>query len=118
VSCGQAHSSTRELVAQGSEAKLVAKTPAIRRSSLYYRRQARTGRADRSCDQEIITACGEKPAYGYRRVVWWLGRHHGNGRYNGVGVCTGWDILALRCIVKYCDTRRGTGPQISHASFG
>ena len=22
-------------------------------------------------------ACGEKPAYGYRRVVWWLGRHHG-----------------------------------------
>ena len=27
--------------------------------------------------QEIVLACGEKPAYGYRRVVWWLGRHHG-----------------------------------------
>lgn len=77
MSCGQAHSSARELVAQGSEAKLVAETLAISRSSLYYRRQPRTGRADRSRDQEIITACGEKPAYGYRRVVWWLGRHHG-----------------------------------------
>jgi len=33
--------------------------------------------ADRSHDEQIITACGEKPAYGYRRVVWWLGRHHG-----------------------------------------
>ena len=77
MSCGQAHSSARELVAQGSEAKLVAETLAISRSSLYYRRQPRTGRANRSRDQEIITACGEKPAYGYRRVVWWLGRHHG-----------------------------------------
>jgi putative transposase len=55
----------------------VAETLAISRSSLYYRRQPRTGRADRSRDQEIITACGEKPAYGYRRVVWWLGRHRG-----------------------------------------
>ena len=77
VSCGPAHSSARELVAQGNEAKLVAETLAISRSSLYYRRQPRASRADRSHDQEIITACGEKPAYGYRRVVWWLGRHHG-----------------------------------------
>ena len=77
VSCGPAHSSARELVAQGNEAKLVAETLAISRSSLYYRRQPRTSRADRSRDQEIILACGEKPAYGYRRVVWWLGRHHG-----------------------------------------
>ena len=77
VSCGQAHSSARELVAQGKEAKLVAETLAISRSSLYYQRQPRASRADRSHDQEIILACGEKPAYGYRRVVWWLGRHHG-----------------------------------------
>jgi len=77
VSCGQAHSSARELVAQGNEAKLVAETLAISRSSLYYRRQPRGSRADRSRDDEIITACGEKPAYGYRRVAWWLGRHHG-----------------------------------------
>jgi putative transposase len=55
----------------------VAETLAISRSSLYYHRQPRTGSADRSRDQEIITACGEKPAYGYRRVVRWLGRHHG-----------------------------------------
>ena len=70
MSCGPAHSSARELVAQGNEAKLVAETLAISRSSLYYRRQPRVSRADRSRDQEIITACGEKPAYGYRRVVW------------------------------------------------
>lgn len=35
VSCGQAHSSARELVAQGKEAKLVAETLEISRSSLY-----------------------------------------------------------------------------------
>jgi hypothetical protein len=46
-------------------------------SSLYYRRQPRARRADRSRDQEIITACGEQPACGYRRVVWWLGRTQG-----------------------------------------
>ena len=77
MSCGQAHSSARELVAQGNEVKWVAETIEISRSSLYYRRQPRASRANRSCDQEIITACGEKPAYGYRRVVWWLCRHHG-----------------------------------------
>jgi len=53
-------------VAQGKEAKLVAETLAISRSSLYYRRKPRARRADRSRDEEIITACGEKPAYGYR----------------------------------------------------
>ena len=77
MSCGQAHSSARELVAQGKDVKLVAETLEISRSSLYYRRQPRASRADRSHDQAIILACGEKPAYGYRRVVWWLGRHHG-----------------------------------------
>jgi hypothetical protein len=25
-------------------------------------------------DQQIVVACGEKPAYGYRRVAWWLRR--------------------------------------------
>jgi hypothetical protein len=64
VSCGQAHSSAREFVAQGKEAKLVAETLEISRSSLYYRRQPRSSRASRSHDQQIITACGEKPAYG------------------------------------------------------
>jgi helix-turn-helix protein len=77
VSCGQAHSSARELVAQGNEAKLVAETLAISRSSLYYQQQPRGSRADRSRDEEIILACGEKPAYGYRRLVWWLGRKQG-----------------------------------------
>ncbi len=55
----------------------MAETVEISRSSLYYRRQPRASRADRSHDEQIITACGEKPAYGYRRVVWWFGRHHG-----------------------------------------
>jgi putative transposase len=77
VSCGQAHSSARELVAQGKEPNLVAETLAISRSSLYYQQQSRGSRADRSRDQEIILACGDKPAYGYRRVVWWLGRKQG-----------------------------------------
>ncbi len=64
-------------MAQGKETKLVAETLEISRSSLYYQRQPRRDRADRSRDQEIILACGEKPAYGYRRVVWWLKRHRG-----------------------------------------
>ena len=63
----------RELVAQGKETKLVAETLEISRSSLYYRRQPHASRADCSHDQQIILTCGEKPAYGYRRVVWWLG---------------------------------------------
>jgi len=77
VSCGQAHSSARELVAQGKEAQLVAATLQISRSSLYYRARPRASRADRSQDQQIVHACGEKPAYGYRRVAWWLGRQQG-----------------------------------------
>ena len=55
----------------------MAETLDISRSSLYYRRQPPARRADRSHDEQIILACGEKPAYGYRRVVWWSGRHHG-----------------------------------------
>ncbi len=76
MNCGPVHSSARELVAQGKETTLVAETLEISRSSLYYQRRPRQDRADRSRDQEIILACSEKPAYGYRRVVWWLGRHH------------------------------------------
>src|SRR6266446_10183955 len=57
VSCGPAHSSARELVAQGNEAKLVAATLAISRSSLYYPARPRGSRADRSQDQEIIRTC-------------------------------------------------------------
>ena len=77
MSCGQAHSSARELVAQGKEEKLVAETLEISRSSLYYQRQPRRDRANRSRDPEIVVACGEKPAYGYRRVIWWLARKQG-----------------------------------------
>jgi putative transposase len=74
VSCGQAHSQARELVAQGKEAALVAETLSISRSSLYYRKREHSSRADRSHDERIVAACGEKPAYGYRRVAWWLQR--------------------------------------------
>jgi putative transposase len=61
-------------VAQGFTATLVAATLSISRSSLYYRKQPRKSRADRQYDEQIVVACGEKPAYGYRRVAWWLRR--------------------------------------------
>jgi putative transposase len=77
VSCGQAHSQARQLVAQGGEAKLVAETVGISRSSLYYQSKPRVSRADRRQDEAIMVACGDKPAYGYRRVAWWLWRKQG-----------------------------------------
>ena len=71
------HSQARELMATGYAATLVAATLAISRSSLYYRKKARGSRADRRFDEQIVVACGEKPAYGYRRVAWWLRRKEG-----------------------------------------
>src|ERR1035441_146267 len=72
-----AHSQARELVSQGFTATLVAATLAISRSSLYYRKRPRGSRADRTSDEQIVMACGEKLAYGYRRVAWWLWRKKG-----------------------------------------
>jgi len=77
VSCGEAHSRARELVERGYQATLVAAALAISRSSLYYRKRARGSRADRQGDEQIVAACGAKPAYGYRRVSWWLRRKEG-----------------------------------------
>jgi len=74
VSCGEVHSQAQELVAAGYAATLVATTLLISRSSLYYRKQPRGSRAHRKWDEQIVVACGEKPAYGYRRVTWWLRR--------------------------------------------
>ena len=71
------HSQARELMATGYAATLVAATLAISRSSLYYQKQPRGSRADRRYDEQIGVACGEKPAYGYRRVAWWLRRKEG-----------------------------------------
>ena len=65
------------MVTQGYTATLVAATLAISRSSLYYRKKPRGSRADRRFDEQIVMACGEKPAYGYRRVAWWLRRKEG-----------------------------------------
>jgi putative transposase len=62
------------MVTRGHTATLVAATLEISRSSLYYRKRARGSRADRRYDEQIVVACGEKPAYGYRRVAWWLQR--------------------------------------------
>jgi len=62
------------MLTQGYTATLIAATLAISRSSLYYRKKPRGSRADRSYDEQIVVACGEKPAYGYRRVTWWLRR--------------------------------------------
>jgi putative transposase len=72
-----AHSQARELVTQGYTATVVAATLAISRSSLYYRKKPRGSRADRRYDERIVMACGEKLAYGYRRVAWWLQRKNG-----------------------------------------
>jgi transposase InsO family protein len=55
----------------------VAAALVISRSSLYYRKKPRGSRADRQWDEQIVLACGEKPAYGYRRVTWWLRRKAG-----------------------------------------
>ena len=65
------------MVTQGYTATLVAATLAISRSSLYYRKRPRGSRADRTYDEQIVMACGEKLAYGYRRVAWWLQRKKG-----------------------------------------
>jgi hypothetical protein len=65
------------MVTQGYTATLVAATLAISRSSLYYRKRPRGSRADRTYDEQIVMACGEKPAYGYRRVAWWLHERKG-----------------------------------------
>jgi putative transposase len=65
------------LVAQGQGAKLVAETVGISRSSLYYKRKPHGSRADRRFDGVIVEACGAKPAYGYRRVAWWMHRKQG-----------------------------------------
>jgi hypothetical protein len=62
------------MVTEGYTATLVAAALTISRSSLYYRKKPRGSRADRSYDEQIVMACGEKPAYGYRRVTWWLRR--------------------------------------------
>jgi putative transposase len=77
VSCGEAHSQARALLQQGYAATVVAAALMISRSSLYYRQKPRGSRADRSYDEQIVEACGEKPAYGYRRVTWWLRRKEG-----------------------------------------
>jgi hypothetical protein len=58
------------MVVQGYTATLVAATLAISRSSLYYRKRPRGSRADRSHDEQIVMACGEKLAYGYRIYAW------------------------------------------------
>lgn len=69
MSCGATHSQARELLTQGYQTALVAATLMISRSSLYYRPRVRRSRADRRYDEQIIAACGEKPAFGYRRVT-------------------------------------------------
>jgi hypothetical protein len=74
VSCGAVHSQAREMMTQGYAATWIAATLAISRSSLYYRKKPRGSRADRQYDEQTVVACGEKPAYGYRRVTWWVAK--------------------------------------------
>jgi putative transposase len=65
------------MVEEGYAATVVAAALTISRSSLYYRKKPRGSRADRKWDEQIVQACGEKTAYGYRRVTWWLRRKEG-----------------------------------------
>ena len=58
------------MVTQGYQATLVAAALDISRSSLYYQKRPRGSRADRTCDEQIVVACAEKLAYGYRRITW------------------------------------------------
>jgi hypothetical protein len=58
------------MVTQGYTATLVAATLAINRSGLYYEKRPRGSRADRTYDEQIVMACGEKLAYGYVRGTW------------------------------------------------
>jgi hypothetical protein len=48
---------------RGYTATLVAATLAVSRSSLYYRKHPHGSRADRTYNEQIVVACGEKPAY-------------------------------------------------------
>src|ERR1700747_1980653 len=65
------------MLTQGYTATLVAATLAISRSSLYYRRKPRGSRADRTYDEQIVEAWGEKLWSGSGRVAWWLQRKKG-----------------------------------------
>src|ERR1700740_1520280 len=65
------------MLTQGYTATLVAATWPSCVSSLYYRKKPRGSRANRQYDEQIVMACGEKLAYGYRRVTWWLQRKEG-----------------------------------------
>ena len=80
------HSQARALVEAGHAATVVATALVISRSSLYYRKRPRGSRADRSYDEQIVMACGEKLAYGYRRVAWWLQRKKGLPRESQASV--------------------------------
>lgn len=57
-------------MAAGHPTHLVAETLEINRSTLYYRPQPRSSRADRRHDERIVEVCGDQPALGYRRVQW------------------------------------------------
>src|SRR5260221_14679837 len=82
-----AHSQTRELLTQGYAATLVANTLMISRSSLYYRKRPQCSRADRSYDEQIVPACGEKTSYGYRRIAWWMERKEKLGLNRKHDIC-------------------------------
>ena len=74
-----AHSQARELVTQGYTATLVSNTLKISRSSLYYRKRPPCSRADRTYDEQIVAACGEKTSYGYRRIARCMYRRRQSG---------------------------------------
>src|SRR2546425_2298695 len=93
------------MVSEGYTATLVAATLAISRSSLYYRKRPRGSRADRTYDEQMVMACGEKLAYGYRRGGGGAGRGERGAGDRKRGVRVGGE----RGVVGGSPRRRGTG---------
>ena len=71
VSCGAVHSQAREKVTQSYTATLVARPWPSAKSIWYYRKRPKGSRANLQNGKQTVAACGEKPAYRYRRVAWW-----------------------------------------------
>jgi len=103
------------MVTQGYTATLVAATLAISRSSLYYRKRPRGSRADRRFDERIVVACGEKPAYGYRRVAWWLRRKE-NLPVNRKRVLRVMRVIFLQLPSSQLDMAEACGSRTHHST--
>ena len=78
--CGKVHSQAREMVKQGYERKFWYWPRCWRsaaRACITKSGPAAAGRAQAPGTRRLWRPAGTKPAYGYRRVAWWLKRKEG-----------------------------------------